>query len=302
MENNNVKTNGNANGNSLVLQEVLNSQHTLRRFVEKAGGDEVFARRFLGTLATMVSSDSKLKSCDAQSVLSAASQAVTLKLPLSKTLGYAYVIPYKNKGKMEAQFQIGWKGLVQLAQRSGLYKTINADVVYEGELKEHNRLTGAIDFSGEAVSDKVVGYVAYFELLNGFSKTFYMSKERMEAHAKLYSQAYGYDVYNNRKTSVWSKNFDAMGTKTVLKLLLGKYGPVSVDMERAMQADQAAVNADGTYRYVDNEKPQTVDVETGEVLDTIDGVENIFEDNDNADTTYTTAATVDDEDILNERP
>ena len=290
----NTNTNANGNSNSLVLQKALNAPTTLKRFVEKAGGDEVFARRFLGTLATMVSSDYKLAGCDPQSLLSAASQAITLKLPLSKSLGYAYVIPYKNKGKTEAQFQMGWKGLVQLAQRSGLYKTINADVVYEGELKEHNRLTGAIDFSGEAVSDKVVGYVAYFELLNGFSKTFYMSKERMEAHAKLYSQSYGYDVAKGYKTSVWSKNFDAMGTKTVLKLLLGKYGPVSVDMERAMQADQAAVNADGTYRYVDNEKSEIVDVETGEVLDTV------FED---ATYTTATAATADEEeDILSERP
>ena len=219
-----------------------------------------------------------------------------LNLSLSKSLGYAYVIPYKNKGKMEAQFQIGWKGLVQLAQRSGLYKIINADVIYEGEIKEKNRLTGEITF-GDPISDIVVGYFAHFELINGFRSTLYMTKEQMETHAKLYSQGYNYDLKNNSKTSHWSKNFDVMGKKIVLKLLLNKYGPLSVAMERAMQADQAAVNTDGTYRYIDNEKPsfdKTVDVETGEIVDSIDV--------DVA--TYTTAAdvTVDDEDITNERP
>lgn len=281
---------------NMELINQLNSNGVLKTLTKKAGGDRISAEAFQGTLLTIVGNDSKLQECTAQSILSAASQALMLNLSLSKSLGYAYVIPYKNhKGKTEAQFQIGWKGLVQLAQRSGLYKTIRSSVVYEGQIEDIDFITGKIT-RGQKRSDEVVGYIAYFELINGFSANMYMSKQDMENHARIYSQSYGYDVKNHKQNSMWSKNFDIMGTKTVLKLLLGKYGPLSVAMERAMQADQAAVNADGTFRYIDNDKSSTIDIETGEIIN--DDDDNIITVNN----TYSTTSTVAEDDITNEAP
>ena len=281
---------------NMELINQLGSNGVLKGLTKKAGGDRISAEAFQGTLLTIVGNDSKLQECTAQSILSAASQALMLNLSLSKSLGYAYVIPYKNhKGKTEAQFQIGWKGLVQLAQRSGLYKTIRSSVVYEGQIEDIDFITGKIT-RGQKRSDEVIGYIAYFELINGFSANMYMSKQDMENHARIYSQSYGYDVKNNKQNSMWSKNFDIMGTKTVLKLLLGKYGPLSVAMERAMQADQAAVNADGTFRYIDNDKSSTIDIETGEIINDDD------DDVITVNNTYSTVSAVSGDDITNEAP
>lgn len=283
---------------NMELINQLGSNGVLKGLTKKAGGDRISAEAFQGTLLTIVGNDSKLQECTAQSILSAASQALMLNLSLSKSLGYAYVIPYKNhKGKTEAQFQIGWKGLVQLAQRSGLYKTIRSSVVYEGQIEDIDFITGKIT-RGQKRSDEVIGYIAYFELINGFSANMYMSKQDMENHARIYSQSYGYDVKNHKQNSMWSKNFDIMGTKTVLKLLLGKYGPLSVAMERAMQADQAAVNADGTFRYIDNDKSSTIDIETGEIINPVNDDDDVITVNN----TYSTASAVPVDDITNEAP
>ena len=186
-----------------------------------------------------------MQGCDEQSIITAASQAVALNLSISPALGYAHVIPYNGK----ATFQIGYKGLIQLAQRSGLYRTINADIVYEGEIKSRDRLSGKIEF-GERTGNEVIGYFAHFELLNGFTSTLYMSKEDMENHALKFSTSYKFD--KNKNSSVWAKEFDKMATKTVLKLLLNKYGPMSPEMEKAVAADQSVIDAEGNYNYVDN--------------------------------------------------
>ena len=192
------------------------------------------AGAFVTSLLSLVKSSPQLTAADPKTVIGAAMTAATLKLPINPNLGFAYIIPY---GK-EAQFQMGWKGYVQLAMRTGQYKTINAAVVYEGQIKDIDFITGEI-VRGKKISDKVVGYVAYFELINGFSKTVYMSSEDMLRHAQTFSKSF------SRSSSVWKTNFDAMGLKTVIKQLISKYGIMSIDMQG--EALSTAISADGDY-------------------------------------------------------
>ena len=189
------------------------------------------AETFIASLIDLYGTDSHLQSCKPQDVAKEALKAAALKLPISKGLGFAYLVPYKNKAGMTPTFQIGYKGYIQLAMRTGQYKVINADRVYEGELKSAEKLTGHIDLSGEKKSNKIVGYFAYFELLNGFSKTLYMTKDEVEAHAKRYSKSYGY------ATSPWKTNFHEMAMKTMIRNLLSHYGYLSVEMIGAFEKD-----------------------------------------------------------------
>ena len=202
-----------------------------------------------------------LEIADPTTVITAALQAATLKLPINKNLGFAYIVPYKG----QAQFQLGWKGYVQLAERTGQYETIHAGVVYEGQVKDIDFITGKI-IRGEKISDKVIGYVAYIEMKNGFNKTLYMTREEMEAHATKYSQSYAYDKNKGYKSSPWSTLFDEMAKKTVLKLLIGKYGIMSIDIEsgdlaKAIAADGAAIDKNGKPNYIDNQTIDAVDAE-----------------------------------------
>ena len=212
-------------------------------------------------------------------------------LPINKALGYAYVIPFKNTKKVnekwvkvyEPVFQMGYKGYIQLAMRTGQYRTINADAVYEGELRKVNKLTGEIAFDGERTSDKVVGYFCYFELLNGFSKTLYMTVEQMANHAKRYSKGLvKYDDAGNKvdvtvdslvaladlpmapdsKTVGWLGNFHGMAIKTVIRNLLSKYGYLSVEMQNAISNDYEGDDVtDGRDTLIQNNaNAQTVDM------------------------------------------
>lgn len=216
-------------------------------------------QQFVTNLSALVSNDKKLQECEPATIMHAAITATALELPLDKNLGFAYVIPYQNKraGVSEAQFQLGAKGITQLAIRSGQFVRINVSDVREGELKGFNRLSGDITFDWDETAErekkKVVGYVAYFRLVNGFSKTMYMSVEEIEAHAKRYSQTYGSKNDYVRSQSKWSTDFDAMAQKTILKRLLTKYAPLSVEMQTAFQADQSVQREAGAYSYVDND-------------------------------------------------
>jgi recombination protein RecT len=265
----------------LNFPQMMNLQSTKAKFENVLGKGTA---SFLSSLFTMWTEDKKLQDCNPQSILSAAKQAAILNLPIMKQLGYAYVIPYNDwrTGQQVAQFQLGYKGLLQLAMRSGVFKNLNSVEIYEGELKSRNRITGEIEIDDKAAPTKeVVGYVAYMELTNGFTKMFYMTKAEVEEHAKKYSSSYAYDLEKKKKSSVWSTNFDAMAKKTVLKLLLSKYAPTSIEMQGndltlALQADQAAISPDGNFQYVDNgdtidlreesaeETIETVNAETGE--------------------------------------
>ena len=231
------------------LQQMLNSANIKRRFEEIL---DTSAPSFISSILTIVRGSSKLQECSAQSVVAAAGMAAALKLPLNPSLGFAHIVPYKS----QAQFQIGAKGFVQLAMRSGQYRTLHSGPVREGQIKEIDFLTGEI-IRGEKISDEIVGYVAYMELLNGFKKSLYMTVEELTAHAEKYSQSYAYDLRSGRKSSVWSTNFDAMAKKTVLKHLLSHYGIISLDQQgytmiKALQADQSVITDEG-FRYIDNE-------------------------------------------------
>ena len=186
---------------------------------------------FVASVIDLFNGDNYLQECDPGQVVMECLKAATLKLPINKSLGFAYVIAYKKI----PQFQIGYKGLIQLAMRTGQYRIINADAVYEGEFRSLNKLTGEFDLSGEKKNDKIVGYFAHIEMLNGFSKTLYMTKEKVEAHAKKYSKTYHMD------SSPWKKEFDAMATKTVIRNLLGHYGYLSVEMISAFDQDNDEV-------------------------------------------------------------
>src|SRR5688572_15700618 len=182
---------------------------------------------FAASIIDLYVGDKSLQACDPKLLILQTMKAAILKLPINKSLGFAWIIAYKGV----PQFQIGYKGLVQLAIRTAQYKHLNAGAVYEGEYVTANKLTGEFDLTGPKRSEKIIGYFSHFELLNGFSKTLYMTTEQVQAHAKKYSKSY------NNDSSPWKTEFEAMATKTVLKNLLSKYGILSVEMANAIETD-----------------------------------------------------------------
>jgi recombination protein RecT len=210
--------------------------------------------QFMASVLTLANSNKLLGECDPIKLYNCCLMAAALKLPFNQNLGQAYIVPFKG----EPQLQIGWKGFIQLAQRSGQFKRINCSDVREGEILKRDRLTGEIEFEwlddAEREKKPVIGYVAYFELLNGYQQTLYMSKAEVEAHAKKYSQTY------KQGFGVWKDNFDAMARKTLIKRILNQFAPLSVDMAKAMEYDQADANG----RYPDNaDRVEIVDAEIG---------------------------------------
>ena len=221
---------------------------------------------FVASIIDLYNTDANLQQCEPKQVVMEALKAAVLKLPINKALGFAYIIPFNNNKKqpngqwvkvMEPQFQLGYKGYIQMAMRTGQYRTINADMVFEGELKVRNKLTGEIDFSGERTGDKVIGFFAYIELLNGFSKTLYMTKEHVLTHAKKYSKSF------SGENSVWKKEEDAMCLKTVLRNLLSHYGFLSVEMMSAFESDQDLPEDQNTPEVSANK--QVIDIDSEEV-------------------------------------
>lgn len=236
---------------------VLNSQ-TIRAQLKNSLKEN--AGSFMSSMIDLYSGDSALQKCDPEKVALECIKAAALKLPIVKSLGFAYVVPFKNV----PTFTIGYKGLIQLAQRTGQYKTINADVVYEGELVGSDKLSGDIDLSGERTSDTVIGYFAYFKLLNGFEKILYMSKEDVTAWAERYSPSY------NSQYSPWKSEFDKMAKKTVLRRLIGTYGVMSSEMQIAFAKDDHGMTPQQEISEKANKSPVVIDIDpdTGEVIDT----------------------------------
>lgn len=221
---------------------------------------------FLSSLIDLYNSDTNLQKCKAKDVIMEALKAATLKLPINKQLGFAYIVPYKDV----PQFQLGYKGYIQLAMRTGQYQNLNAGIIYEGMEIKNNHLEGTIEIHGEKQSDNDIGYFAYFKLINGFEKCLYMSKEDITKHAQKFSKTYSF------KGSSWQTNFSAMALKTVTRLLLSKYGILSTEMQTAItdEADQELnreieQKANKTVIDIaDYQEPsnEIVDIETGEVI------------------------------------
>ena len=238
----------------LELSSFLNSSDINKKVEEILGSRK---STFFTSLIQIANSNDLLKNAEPQSVLNAGLLATSLNLPLNNSLGHAYIVPFKNNkaNKIEAQFQIGYKGLQQLAMRTGLYLDIDAKLVYEGQYVEDDSFKGYhFNWKGKK-SNTVVGYASYFRLKNGFESLHYMSKEDLERHASRYSQTY------KRGFGNWKDDFDKMGLKTVIKLLLnsGK-APLSIEMENAIKADQSVIDdyENGTIdiSYVDNTPEQ----------------------------------------------
>lgn len=212
------------------------------------------AAGFMSSIIAVTNNNKYLAKANPATVIGAAAQAAMLDLPINQSLGFAYIVPYGN----EAQFQLGYKGYIQLAQRSGQYVDIGAKTVYEGELEYENRLLDKFKF-GERTSDKVIGYLAYFRLTNGFEKMLFMELDDMIAHAKKYSKNY------KGGTDKWGlTDFNTMAEKTVLKRLLSKYGPLSIEsiqMSQALSNDGSVIsmNKDGDFDV--NFDGETIDAE-----------------------------------------
>jgi recombination protein RecT len=205
---------------------------------------ELFKTSLLG----VINSNSLFEKADPLSIIQSALVATTLDLPINPNLGYAYIIPYGAK----AQFQLGYKGLIQLAQRTGKYQTISSSEVREGQIKDYDPLKG-VQFDWTVTDGEVIGYVAYFKLINGFEKYLYMTLKDLEAHGQKYSKSYNSkDKYTKEYNGIWRTNFDAMAKKTVLKQLISKFGIMSVEMQDAVVKDQQIIDKEGNGEYVDN--------------------------------------------------
>lgn len=226
---------------------------------------------FVTSIVSATQANPALSRCTNQSILSVALMGESLQLPPSPQLGYYYFVPYKSKKNIggqwveteEAQFQLGWRGYIQLAIRSGMYRNIVVNAVKDGEAI-YNPITEDITLNPimdpeERAKAKTIGYYAMFELTTGFRKQVFRPYAEIYEHAKTYSKSFRYDLSSGKKTSVWSTNFDAMAKKTLIRQLLSKWGIMSVEMQNAFVNDMSVIDEDGSARYVDN---PPVDVET----------------------------------------
>ena len=261
---------------SVVLQS-----DAYKKLINNTLGDPERAKRFIASISSAVAVNPTLQECDPKTIVSGALLGEALNLSPSPQLGLFYLVPYAQKEKKDkqgniiehekinAQFQLGYHGYIQLAIRSGQYKDIDVIEIKEGEYLGRDKQTGKPLF--EFIEDEIlrtskptIGYLAYFELLNGFTKKLYMSKEEMEQHADKYSKAFSLAEYRKlqagqipekdmwKYSSFWYKNFDMMAFKTVLRQLISKWGIMSIEMQDAYAKDMAVMKEDGTYDYVDS--------------------------------------------------
>ena len=241
------------------------AQEAIKQNVESVVGIKD-SQRFISSVVSAVQTNPQLSDCTNASILSAALLGHSLNLPQSPQIGMFYMVPFKNKKKVkdangkettvevnEATFQLSYRGMLQLAMRSGQYKLMNVTDIREGELVSYNPIEDVYEFKVETDIAKreklpIIGYYSFFEMVNGFRKGIYWSKEQVDAHAKRYSASYR----NGWSSSLWKTDFDAMAKKTMLRQLISKWGIMSVDMERAYEGDQAVIREDGTPDYIDN--------------------------------------------------
>lgn len=268
-----------------ALKQVLANQSVQEQFQNALKENSGL---FVSSLIELYSGDTYLQQCRPQLVVMEALKAATLKLPLNKNLGFAWIVPYNKstrdgngwKKELIPQFQIGWRGYEQLAMRTGQYININCGPVYEGELKKIDKLSGTVDISGEATSDVEVGYFAHFELVNGFKKTLYWTRDKAEKHALKYNPEC---KKAGKLTGNWNEHFSSRAASTVLKHLIKNFGIMSVEMEQAFKRDEDTASAafEAEYTELANSTPlipentepdvingtdEIIDQETGEVL------------------------------------
>ena len=238
---------------NITIKDYFNQKNVQSEFMEMLG--EKRTKAFLNSVVHVATGNSILQKASFESIFMSAAAAASLDLSISPSIGHCYIVPYKGN----AQFQLGYKGFIQLAQRSGQYKKINVIEVYENQFQSFNSLTEELtaNFNIEGTG-KIVGYCAFFSLINGFEKTVYWSKQKVENHGKKYSKSYGSNV------SPWKTDFDAMGKKTVLKNALSKWGPLSLEMQKAQIYDQSVVR---DYKNDVVEYPDRGTVDDGTVDD-----------------------------------
>lgn len=276
-----------------VLKGILNAPSVQEQFSNALADSKDL---FVASIIDLYNGDKSLQKCDAKAIVCEALKAAVLKLPINKALGFSYIVVYNNSVKQAdgswakiptPTFVLGYKGYLQLAQRTGCYETINADVVYDGQLVETDLLSGEIRLDAtKKKSDKVVGYFAYFRLRNGFRKTLFMSVEDMAAYAKRYSPSVGQKTTKEQliqkanapetsKSVGWEGNFTDMALKTCLRRLLSKYGYLSIEMQNAMAGEYASEEMSRDVIVAENNGShevsfedvtfENVDTETGEI-------------------------------------
>lgn len=262
-----MKSNSETKETKLSFRELIELQEVKDKFKEMLGENNGVS--FLYSALQVVEKDFGLRNAEPESILNAVSAIASINLMIDPSFGQAFIKSYKVKEgnsliwKTLAQFQIGYKGLIELGHRSNQFKRLNSVEVREGEFSAIDRMTGDIDFNWNQDQNArkklpVIGYVAFFRLANGFEKSFYMTMEEMKEHGKKWSETF------KDKDSIWNTDFDGAGKKTVLKLLLDKYAPKSTEMQRAIKFDQAIIeDIDGNkLEYVDNpNKKEKVDME-----------------------------------------
>lgn len=267
-EQNSVQEKGKQTVNQL-MNAVLDGEKMRSRFDELLGKR---APQFISSIVSLVNADEKMQQAfyaAPMSVIQSALKAATFDLPIDQNLGYAYIVPFKNKGVMTATFILGWKGMHQLALRTGAYKTINVVDIREGELKSYNRLTEEVDISFEEDEEKretlpVIGYVGYYKLVNGAEKTIYMTIKQIENHEKKHRKG-------DYMGKGWKDDWDAMARKTVYRKLIGKWGVMSIDYQSHGDAVTLANQMQEEYNlgsdsFVGAEYTE-VDTEAGEVVE-----------------------------------
>ncbi|HZI26240.1 MAG TPA: recombinase RecT [Chryseolinea sp.] len=246
----------------LTVKNLFGKDEVRNKFQEMLGKR---APSFITSVLQIVASNALLTKADPHSVYHSAAVAATLDLPLNNNLGFAYIVPYNQKykdsngnwqSKQVAQFQMGYKGFIQLAQRTGMYRTLSAAPIYEGQLISENPLTGFVFDFTKKKSDTIIGYASYFQLLNGFEKTLYATVDELKKHGKRFSQTFKKDH------GLWVDDFDSMALKTVIKANLSKWAPLSVDIQKAITFDQSVIKDVETQDvdYVDNQPEQLPEV------------------------------------------
>ena len=257
-----------------TLKTMINDERTKNKFKELLGNK---AAGFLTSLINTTNGNKQLQEAEPQSILKAGAIAATLDLPIDPNLGFSYIVPYNNKGRNEAQFQLGYKGFIQLAIRTGQYKKINVTELYEGQFESYDPITDELKYNLDGkISDEVTHYIAYFQTTNGFEKYNVMSKEEVREHAKKFSKTF------LSRFSSWQTNFDSMAKKTVLKLLLSKFGILSIEMQTAQKVDQAVIrevesNGNVEVEYVDSPDGDNNDIKEVETIDSEEDTTESFD-------------------------